>query len=161
MRKPFRKNPLTNLLGFDGVRELGSKLQMCDGHIVEDNVEATSALTQTLAHQTADLVRGMGGEGWAEGRRRRRAGKDDTSSWSWMAPSMNSVKYPLSLGDQLGGVELCHDTLQRLIDDGGQDDLIVVHPKGLEDGRQSFHIGLRQDTQCDVDHLQVFHAVGR
>jgi hypothetical protein len=47
----------------------------------------------------------------------------------------------LSLGDQLGGVELGNDTLEDLVDDAGKDTLVVVGSKGTVDLRQGIDAG--------------------
>ena len=59
----------------------------------------------------------------------------------------------LSLGDQLGGVELGDDTLEDLVDDTGKDALIVVGSEGTVDLRQGIDAGSGQDTAGNVDHL--------
>jgi len=61
----------------------------------------------------------------------------------------------LSLGDQLGGVELGDDTLQDLIDDTGKNALVVVGSKSTVDLRQGIDAGSGQDTAGNVDHLQI------
>jgi len=45
---------LRDLLGLDGVRELGREGDMGDGHIVEDEVEPPSPAGQVVPHQTGD-----------------------------------------------------------------------------------------------------------
>ena len=63
--------------------------------------------------------------------------------------------YLSSLSDELRGVELGHDALQHLVDDGRQDALVVVLSQLLvEDGQVG---GQRpgQNSQRDVHHLQV------
>ena len=47
---------LGNLLGLDGLGELGREGHVDDRDIVEDNVEAGSALDQVLADQAGDTV---------------------------------------------------------------------------------------------------------
>lgn len=57
--------------------------------------------------------------------------------------------------DQLGGVELGHHRLEHLVDQRGQNSLVVVLAKGLVDSRQSRDAGSRQHSAGDVDHLQI------
>jgi hypothetical protein len=61
----------------------------------------------------------------------------------------------LSLGDQLGGVELSNDALEDLVDDTGKDALVVVGSKGTVDLRQGIDARSGQDTAGNVDHLQI------
>ena len=61
----------------------------------------------------------------------------------------------LSLGDQLGGVELGNNTLEDLVDNAGKDALIIVGSKSTVDLRQSIDAGSGQDTAGNVDHLQI------
>lgn len=39
---------------------------------------------------------------------------------------LDALRDGLSLGDELGGVELCDDRLQDFVADGGEDTLVVV-----------------------------------
>lgn len=61
----------------------------------------------------------------------------------------------LSLGDQLGGVELGNNTLENLVDDTGKDALVVVGSKSTVDLRKGIDAGSGQDTAGNVDHLQI------
>uniref|UniRef100_A0A480HAH8 Prohibitin-2 n=1 Tax=Sus scrofa TaxID=9823 RepID=A0A480HAH8_PIG len=64
------------------------------------------------------------------------------------------------LGDQLGGVELGHHTLEHLVDNGGQHSLLIVQPQALVHAGQLHGVGSGQHPQGDVHHLQVFGACG-
>lgn len=65
------------------------------------------------------------------------------------------VLYLRSLRDELRGVELGHDALQHLVDDGGQHALVVVLPQLLVEGRQVGGQRPGQNPQGDVHHLEV------
>ena len=79
----------------------------------------------------------------------------------------------LSLGDELGSIELCHDALEHLqpthislmsrdwvqadlVGDGGQHTLVPVRAEIAEDGGQVVLLRPRQHAQTDVHHLQVY-----
>ena len=64
----------------------------------------------------------------------------------------------LTLCDELGGVELGDDALEDLVDNRGQDALVVVGAEGAVDLGQGVDAGPREDTAGDVDHLQVLCA---
>ena len=66
----------------------------------------------------------------------------------------------LALGDELTGVELSHDRLERLVGNGRQHALVVVGAEARVDGGQCAHVGLEQHSQADVDRLQVLGAGG-
>lgn len=60
-----------------------------------------------------------------------------------------------SLCDELRGVEFGHHALEHLVDDGGQDSLLVVQAQALIHAGQLCSIGAGEDAQGDVHHLQV------
>ncbi len=64
----------------------------------------------------------------------------------------------ISLGDQLAGVELSDDALEHLVDDGGEDALVVVLAEGAVDLGEGLDIGPGEHTAGDVDHLEVLGA---
>jgi hypothetical protein len=64
----------------------------------------------------------------------------------------------LTLCDELRGVELGDDALEDLVDNRGQDALVVVGAEGAVDLGQGVDAGAGQDTAGDVDHLQVLCA---
>ena len=63
--------------------------------------------------------------------------------------------YLCSLRDELRCVELCHDALEHLVDDGGQDALVVVRAQLLVHCGQVGGQGAGQHAQSDVHHLEV------
>lgn len=46
----------------------------------------------------------------------------------------DTLRDGLTLGDELGGVELGDDGLENFVADGGEDSLVVVLAKGLDEG---------------------------
>lgn len=64
-------------------------------------------------------------------------------------------KYPVTLSDELGGVELGDDGLEDLVDNGRENPLIVIHPKGAEDFWELVHLWPGEHTERDVHHLQI------
>lgn len=60
-----------------------------------------------------------------------------------------------SLRDELRGVELGDHALEHLVDDGGQDSLLVVQAQALVHAGQLRGVGAGEDAQGDVHHLQV------
>lgn len=55
------------------------------------------------------------------------------------------------------GVELGDDRLEDLVDDGGEDTLIVVGSELLVDRGELGLVRLAEDTAGDVDHLEIYH----
>jgi len=47
---------LRNLLGFDGMSKLLREGNVCDGDIIEDEVETACALSQVFTDQTRNLI---------------------------------------------------------------------------------------------------------
>lgn len=75
----------------------------------------------------------------------------------WLGSTADgAASYLSSLRDELRGVELGHNALQHLIDDGWQYALVVVLPQLLVEHRQVGCKRSRQHTQGDVDHLQIW-----
>ena len=70
----------------------------------------------------------------------------------------DEARHILTLGDELRGVELGDDALEHLVDDAGQNALIVVGAEGAVDLREGVDARPRQHTAGDVDHLQVLGA---
>ena len=66
----------------------------------------------------------------------------------------------MSLSNKLTGIELGNNALEHLVTDRGQDALVIVQAELLIDMRKTGLLGSREDTQGDVDHLQVL-AAGR
>lgn len=66
-----------------------------------------------------------------------------------------SVCYLCALCDELRSVELCHHALQHLVDDGGQDALVVVLSQLLVEDGQVGRQRPGQHSQRDVHHLKV------
>ena len=64
----------------------------------------------------------------------------------------------LSLGDQLAGVELGDDALKHLVDNRGEDTLVVVLAEGPVDLGQRRDIRPREHTAGDVNHLEILGA---
>mmetsp|Transcript_63106 Transcript_63106/g.176477 ORF Transcript_63106/g.176477 Transcript_63106/m.176477 type:complete len:353 (+) Transcript_63106:260-1318(+) len=96
-----------------------AEIQVCDRHIVQENMEVGRALHESLPDHTADLV---------------------------------------ALHDELRGVVLRHHALQHLVDDGREHLLVEVRAQDSVDLRQPRAVGLAQDTDVDIDHLQVAAA---
>ena len=67
-------------------------------------------------------------------------------------------RHHLSLRNQLAGIELRNHALQHLINDRRQHPVVVVRPQRPVYLRQRLHVRPRQDTACNVDHLQVLGA---
>lgn len=61
----------------------------------------------------------------------------------------------LSLGDELRGVESRHDRLENFVHDRREDSLVIVQPELSVQRRQLKTIRLVQDTQRDVNRLQI------
>lgn len=110
---------------------------MCNGNILEGNVELVGALEQVGADLVGDS---------------------------------------LTLGDELGGVELRNDGLEDFVTNGGQNTLVVVETEVLErvsavksiwtiethlvDLRQLLDLWAVQHPQCEGDHLHVLGSGG-
>ena len=58
------------------------------------------------------------------------------------------------------GERTYHHGLEDLIADGGQDSLVVVDADFSVDAREGRGLWPVQDTQCDVDVLQICTVVG-
>jgi hypothetical protein len=132
---------LTNLLGFNGVRELWAESDVGDRNVVQNNIKVGCSPGDLLANQTRDL----------DDHRYRQ----NTLSSRGKLSRRESDTHPLTLGDQLRGVELRDNAFQDLVDNRRQNTIIVIQSKRLVDPRQSIDIRFRQDTEGDVDHLQV------
>jgi rRNA maturation protein Nop10 len=96
---------LSDLLGFDSTSELRREGDVCKRHIVEDNVESPGTVLQPLPNHLGHL------------------GNVSKSAWK-MRKCRNTNLFTLS--DQLTGVELRHYALQDLVDNGGQNTLVIV-----------------------------------
>jgi hypothetical protein len=88
---------LGNLFGFDCMSKLLREGNVCDGDIIEDEVEATCAFGQIFADQTRNLF----------------FYKMEFISKEGRMTNM------FSLGNELAGVELCNNTFEHLIYHGG------------------------------------------
>lgn len=64
----------------------------------------------------------------------------------------------LSLGNQLAGIKLGNDSLQHLSGDRWQNALIVINSQNGVDLGQLVGLGSEENTQCDVDVLQILAA---
>jgi hypothetical protein len=64
----------------------------------------------------------------------------------------------LSLSDELASIKLRHDTFQHLVDYRWEHPFIVVASQLTENLWQCIDGGTRQDTACDVDHLEIWSA---
>lgn len=62
----------------------------------------------------------------------------------------------LTLGDELTGVELCHDGLQHFVHDRRKHTLVVIGAEGTVDNRESINAGTGEDTAGDIDHLKIY-----
>ena len=127
---------LRNLLGFDRMSKLLREGNMCDGDIIEDEVEATCALGQIFSDQTRNLYFFYKMEEFVskEGR-------------------MTDM---FSLGDELASVELRNNTFEYLIHNGGKYPLVIILAKLSENCGQCRSVGSGQDTTGDVDHLKIY-----
>ena len=116
----------THLLGFDGVGELATEGQVDDGDIVDHDTELATALDQVALDQTAHL---------------------------------------LSLCKKGGGVELSDHLLQHFVHDGRHHALVPVYgsraartptqSKLLVCVGKDLHIRVAQDSERNIDHLQI------
>lgn len=61
----------------------------------------------------------------------------------------------LSLSDKLASVELGNHTLQHFVHNGWKYTLVIVQTEFTVDGGKLLDAGSREDTACNVDHLQV------
>ena len=64
----------------------------------------------------------------------------------------------LTLGDKLGSVELCDNTLQDLIDDRWENSLVVIGAESSIDLWKGLDSWSGQDTASDVHHLEILGA---
>ncbi|KAI3491159.1 hypothetical protein L1887_44557 [Cichorium endivia] len=67
-------------------------------------------------------------------------------------------RHHLSLGDELGGVELGDDRLEHLVHDRGQHALVVVRAELAEDGGERIDAWTREHTAGERDHLEILGA---
>ena len=65
-----------------------------------------------------------------------------------------------TLSDKLSGIELRHNALKNLVDNRREDALVVVLAKLAVDVGQFVGRGSAQDTNGDVDHLQIYVREG-
>ena len=64
----------------------------------------------------------------------------------------------LTMGDKLGSVELCDNTLQDLIDDRWENSLVVIGAESSIDLWKGLDSWSGQDTASDVYHLEILGA---
>lgn len=126
---------LRNLLGFYCMSKLLREGNMCDGDVIEDEVEATCALGQIFTNQTRNLIFSL--------------------RWRSLSHKEGRMTDMFSLGDELAGVELRNNTFEYLIHYGGKYPLVIILAKLAENCGQCRSVGSGQDTAGDVDHLKI------
>lgn len=66
-----------------------------------------------------------------------------------------------TISEELVSIELCDDSFQNLIANGGENLLVVFETEILDDEGEFVGVRAREDTECEVNHLEILGAGDR